>query len=216
VIAAAAAYALCWTWLWGGVIFRLRAARNAGLTAFVGEATRHMPRMIVVSLIGLVAYAVLFLALHPLLFGPVFRAVSADGLERTAFFWRLSLAAIFGVVLVLVAQVLDFARVSIVFGRPGLIGAVGRGFRFVRRRPLIVLSLAAINGLLFAALVFAYGATEFVPGGSVPRLSRVILVGQAYLLARIVLRLAGIGAQVSVWERAEFLADQPASETRDR
>jgi hypothetical protein len=88
------------------------------------------------------------------------------------------------------------------------------------------LALALINGILFAALVAAYGATEFVPGGSVPRLSKVILIGQAYLFARIVLRLAGIGAQVSVWERDWALArhslgeggsaDQPASETGDR
>ena len=42
---------------------------------------------------------------------------------------------------------------------------------------------------------------EFVPGGSAPRVGRIILLGQMFILARIVLRLWNTGAQVSLYQR---------------
>ena len=87
---------------------------------------------------------------------------------------------------------------------PGSAAAVARGLADLRRQPWTVAAIVVINGVLFAALMAAYGAVEFVPGGSVPRLSRILVVGQAYIVARLVLRLILTAAQISLRQRRTF------------
>jgi hypothetical protein len=55
----------------------------------------------------------------------------------------------------------------------------------------------------------AYAAFEFIPGGSVPTVRRIIELGQVYIVIRIVLRLWNASAQVALFERLRAL------ETRD-
>jgi len=54
---------------------------------------------------------------------------------------------------------------------------------------------------LLAGLLAGYGAFEFIPGGSVPKLDRIILIGQAYIVARVALRLLNAAAQVALYRR---------------
>ena len=79
--------------------------------------------------------------------------------------------------------------------------AIRIGAATVRSNAIAVIALIAISGLLLAGLLAGYGAFEFIPGGSVPKLGRIILVGQAYIVARVALRLLNAAAQVALYQR---------------
>ncbi len=162
---------------------------------------RSAPGVLALGVAGLVVYVSMFVIVHPILFGPVFGWLSTGVLERTAFMWRVGLTLVFGCGLLVISQVLDFARLAAVLDRAGFSVAVARGLADLRRQPWSVAGLVVINGVLFAALMAAYGAVEFVPGGSVPRLSRILIFGQGYIVARLVLRLILTAAQVSLRQR---------------
>jgi hypothetical protein len=79
--------------------------------------------------------------------------------------------------------------------------AIRIGAATLRRHFVAVTALIVISGALLAGLLVVYGAFEFIPGGSVPKLGRIILLGQAYIAGRIALRLWNAAAQVSLYQR---------------
>ena len=96
----------------------------------------------------------------------------------------------------------DYARIALIVDGPIPVPeAIRVGAAAVRRNAIAVIALVAMSGLLLAGLLAVYGAFEFIPGGSVPKLSRIILVGQAYIVARIALRLLNAAAQVALYQR---------------
>src|SRR5262245_37744417 len=100
IFAFAAAYILLWIFLAGGIIDRCardRATRANGFFAACGIYAARFARLAAVQLI---VYAVLFGSLHPLLFDRLYPALIRNlTVERTAFFVRVGLYVVFGVVL---------------------------------------------------------------------------------------------------------------------
>ncbi len=195
---AIAVFFCCWTLLWGGVIERLERGSRIGTRAFAAAAARPARALLALGLIGGLGYLLVFVTVHAALFGPVFRWLTAGELERTVFVWRASLAVLFGLLLVVMSQVLDYARVEIVLRRRGVGDALREGSALVRSRPAAVVGLFLINSLCFVALIAGYGASEFVPGGSVPSLWRVLAAGQALIIGRLVLRLVLAAGQIEL------------------
>ena len=86
-----------------------------------------------------------------------------------------------------------------------------RGVRFVRRHRGTVVTLYLLTGALFVALLVVYGAIE-IYGGSRVGGWRGVAVGQAYIVARLAIRLTFGASEVRLFRAlAADDARQPAS-----
>lgn len=193
--------ALVWAWLWGGILHRFDVGRGVSPRAFVAAAFAHTPRFVVISAAAAVAQMVLYLTVHPLLFGPVFNALIANiDSERTAFFIRVGLYVVFGIPVVLVTLAADYTRVGLVATGPiRLRDPLGDGVGFIRRHLGSVLVLYVLTGLIFVALLVFYGAGE-IYGGSRVGGWRGVVIGQAYIVARLVIRLTFAASEMRLFK----------------
>lgn len=182
--------ALIWAWLWGGILHRFNVGRGVSPREFVSAAFAHTPRFVVISAVAAVAQLLLYLTVHPVLFGPVFNALIANiDSERTAFFIRVGLYVVFGIPVVLVTLAADYTRVGLAATGPiRLRDQFGDGVGFIRRHLGSVVVLYVLTGLIFVALLVFYGAGE-IYGGSRVGGWRGVVIGQAYIVARLVIRL---------------------------
>lgn len=201
LLAPIAVFFFCWTAVWGGVIERLAQQRRIGMAAAAAASRQSMGRLLILGLAGGAAYLVLYLTVHAVIFGPLYEWLIAGTIERTAFAWRVALAVLFGALLLVIGQVFDFAKLAIVLGRTSVQQAVADSAMLLRKRSLSVIVLLGFNGLALAVLLGGYAASEFIPGGSVPSLGRLIVGGQALILGRLLLRLVLAGAQVDLYLR---------------
>lgn len=199
LLAPIAVFFLGWTAVWGGVITRLAQGTSIGARAAFAASRQSIAPLLMLGVAGGVAYLLLYLTLHAAMFGPLYDWLIAGALERTAFGWRLVLVGMFGGLLLMLGQVLDFAKLAIVLGRATVRQAVNDGVRLVRQRWLTVAVLLLFNGVGLAVLFAGYAASEFIPGGSVPSLWRLVAGGQALILGRLLLRLVLAGAQVDLY-----------------
>jgi len=197
-----AVFFLCWTAVWGGVVERLAQGRRIGVSAAMAASRRSMGRLLILGLTGGAAYLILYLAVHAVMFGPLYEWLTDGAIERTAFIWRVALAVVFGVLLLALSQLLDFAKLAIILGRASVRQAVSDSGKLLRERLLTVMALLLFSGLGLVVLLGGYAASEFIPGGSVPSLARVIVGGQALILGRLLLRLVLAGGQVDLYLRS--------------
>lgn len=209
LLAPIAVFFLCWTAAWGGVIERLAQRRRIGTRAALAASIRSLPALLVLGVVAGAVYLVLYLAVHAAMFGPLYEWLIAGALERTAFAWRLALAAVFGVLLLAVNQLFDYAKLAIILGHSDVRQAVADSLALLRQNWLTVTLLLLLNGIGLAVLLGGYAASEFIPGGSVPSLTRLVAGGQALILGRLVLRLVLAGGQVELYLRRR--ADRAAN-----
>jgi hypothetical protein len=222
VAASGVAYVFLWTFLVGGILDRYargRATRSAGFFAASGVFFFRFLRLAVVA--G-AAYWLLFGPLHAWLFRSVYPALTREFTgERQTFAIRVALYLVFGASLALVNLLFDYAKVrAVVEDRRSMLGALTAAAGFLRRHPGGVVGLYLLDGLCFILVVAAYGMVA--PGASAP-LWWTLLAGQAYLLARLFVRLLFFASEVALFQRAlahsEYTAmplpvwpDSPAAE----
>lgn len=189
-----------WAFLWGGILRRFDAGRPLGLRAFIDAGFQFVPRFAAIATAAAVAIVVLYLTIHPVLFGPVYRMfVSSTSTERDALLVRGLLYAAFLVPLVMVGLVADYARVTSVAGTAtSLGGALGAGLAFVRDHRRAVFTLWLFTALLFAAVTIAYGMLE-IYGGSQVGGWRAIVIGQAYIMVRLAIRLIAAASELRLF-----------------
>ncbi len=107
---------------------------------------------------------------------------------------------IFGALLVTVSVIADYARVhAVVAGVRSAPAAIAASLRFVRRHAATVFTLYLMTGTLFVALLIVYGATETI-GRSRVGGWRAVAVGQAYILARLAIRLIFGASEVRLFQ----------------
>lgn len=179
-----------WAFIWGGALHRFQRGHAIGVGGFFRAGGAHLVSFMTIAVIAAVVNVVLYLTVHKLLFGPVHRAlVAMTSTERDAFFVRVALYLVFFSLVALVSLIADYARVAAVSGRaastPAMIGAA---IAFIRRHPGAVIALYVITGLMFVVTTVAYGTLE-IYGGSQVGGWRAILIGQAYVLVRLAIRL---------------------------
>lgn len=182
--------ALVWAWLWGGLLERFHAAHRIGIRQFWDSGWRHIRTFAAISLAAAAAHLVLYFTVHALLFGPVFGwLASVAETERTAFFWRIALYAVFGACLLAVSMMADFARISVVVqSRRGMRPALAAAAAFLRAHSGSAITLYLLMGVLFAAMLGLYVTAE-VYGGTRLGGWRSILIGQGYIVGRLAIRL---------------------------
>ena len=170
---------------------RNRPTRPAG---FFSASGVFFFRFIRLGLMAGIAYAVLFGVVHGWLLDDLYGRLTRDlTLERSAFFVRLALYVLFGLLLVVVNLVFDYAKIrAVVEDRRSMIGALRAAVRFVARRPLATSGLCLTVGALFALVLAAYAAVApgvWGPGWS---LWRGLLIGRQ-VLWRLFYRAAVMG-----------------------
>lgn len=187
-----------WSFLWGAALEKF--AHGASRFGFFKAGANTFARFFVISAIAGAVLVLLYLTMHPLLFGVV--APNLEGsaaTERTAFMLRILLYLIFGAVLVTISLIADYARVAIVMeSAVSPIDALRAGARFVRSHPGSAVALYALTGLLFVALLAVYGYVD-VAGGSRVLGWRGIAIAQAYIFARLVIRLTFGASEVKLY-----------------
>lgn len=191
---------VAWAFLWGGILRRLDAGRAVGLRAFIAAGFQFAPRFIGIAAAAAVLIVVLYLTVHAALFGPVYGLlVPPTATERDAFLVRVLLYAVFLAPLALVGLVADYARVASVAGAATSIGlAVRAGAAFVRANLRAAVTLYLMIAVVFASVTIAYGTLE-IYGGSQVGGWRAILIGQAYIVVRLTIRLIAAASELRLF-----------------
>jgi hypothetical protein len=187
--------------LLGGVLDRLARDRAVGPYAFFAACGGCWFRLLRLAVVAGLIYWVLFAWLHPLLFDRVYVRLTADlTVERTAFAYRLGLYGVFGVVLVLVNVVVDYAKIRLVVeDRLSATGALAAAVRFVRREPAAALGLYLLNTIVFLVIVAVYALTARVATSGVAAVVALTL-GQIYIVLRVIARLTFAASQIALFQ----------------
>jgi hypothetical protein len=198
IVAAVVGYLVVWTMFSGGVIDRYarnRATRSAG---FFSACGRYGARLLRLAIVAGVAYGFLFGIVHGWLLDGLYGWMTRDlTVERQAFAIRAALYVVFGLMLVAVSLVVDYARVrAVVEDRRSMLGALLAGWRFVRRRPGVCMGLYLANGLVLLAVMASYGLLAPGAGGTGLSLWLAFLTGQAYVTARLASKLLFYAAEI--------------------
>ena len=187
-----------WAFLWGAALERF--AHGSARFGFFTAGRRTFARFLAISLLAAAVVVVLYLTLHPLLFRVLAPAIEASAsTESAAFMMRVALYVVFGALLAVISLIVDYSRVAIVAG-PAVssLEALRSGAAFVRRHFGSVIALFLLTGLLFAALLIVYGFVD-VYGGSRVLGWRGIAIAQAYIFARLVIRLTFGASEVRLY-----------------
>jgi hypothetical protein len=177
---------LIWAFLWGAALHRFSHGR-AGMWR---SAVRTFVPFTLISLAAAAVVLVLYVTVHPMLFGPIAaRLQDGASTEQGAFMGRLVLYVIFGTLLMVVSLVADYARVAMVVAPARSAGhAIAQSWRFLMRHPGTAVILYLATGAVFVVLMIAHGTLEVV-GGSQVGGWRGVAIAQAYIVARLVIRL---------------------------
>ena len=205
-------YGLLWAFLWGGLIHRFAEGRRIGARAFVQAGLRTLPRFAVLSLAAAAAVVMLYLTIHAVLLGPIYEwGADLAGSERNAFFWRVVLYLVFGSLLALLSIIADYARVTsgLTASPTTLRGAVQSAVAFVRGHAGSVATVYLLNGLLLLLLLVLYGLVDRRFWGW-----RGVVLGQAYIVARLSIRLTSIASEVRLFR--SLSSDAPHGVSIDR
>ena len=182
----------------GGVLDRLARDRSIGASGFFAACGVYAVRFLRLGVMAGAVYWLLFWPVHGWLFDTVYPALTRTvTVERTAFAYRVALYAIFGVPVLAVNLVFDYAKVrAVVEDRRSMIGALVAGLRFIARNPGAAVGLYALNALTFLLVIGAYWLVA--PGVSSNWWG--FAVGQLYILARVNVRLQFAASQIALFQ----------------
>lgn len=205
-----AIYVLVWAFLWGGILERFAQRRAVGARAFLHACARSFPAFTVIGAVAAVAIITLYFTVHALLFGPLFARVSAAApSERAAFVWRVAFYAGFAVLLMIVNAIAEVTRVHIVTtGRRARVSA-HYAVEFLRAHAGAVATLYVVNLVLFGSLFAFYGVVDLYGGARVGGW-RGVLIGQAYIVARLAIKLLFAASLVVLVQQAATVFQRSA------
>jgi hypothetical protein len=178
IVGQAAAYFVLWLFLSGGILDRLARGRRVGAGPFFAACGVFFLRFLRLSFVLAVLYWALLRTIGP---------------------WideSLVAAAIAGLLIGLVLMTADFAKArAVVEDRRSMAGAFLASLRFLRRRPVRVLGLFALHVLVLAGLWYVW---SLIPLADATWPS--LLLSSTYLLLRLVLRMALLGAEIAFFQ----------------
>jgi hypothetical protein len=195
-------YLALWTFLSGGILDRYARQRPTRAHGFFSASGRLFFRLARLTAMAGVVYWVLFEYVHPWLFLDVLRDLTRGlGVERTSFLWRLLFYAAFGLVLLEVNLLFDYARIRLVVeDRRSALGALRASVHFLWRHPLQVTALYALNGIGFVLLLALWSVAA--PGiyGTGLAMWAAFAAGQLYLFGRLAIKLHFLASQTALFQ----------------
>ena len=202
IAGALALYLLAWTFLVGGIIDRYARQRPIRAAGFFAASGVHLFRLLRLAALSGFVYWWLFAYVHPWLFLEWFvDRTRTMSVERDVFFWRVALYFVFGILLVVVNVIFDYAKIRIIVeDRRSALGALSAAMRFAWRQRGPVAALYALNGLTFLILIaiWAFVAPGARSGGMTLWLGFV--VSQIYVLARLALKLQFLASETALFQ----------------
>jgi hypothetical protein len=195
-------YLVVWTFLSGGIIDRYARQRPTRAHGFFAAAGVFFWRFLRLAAIAGVIYWFLFTYVHPWLFDDLETWLTRDlDNERTAFFWRAALYLLFGYLLIKTVVLFDYARIRMVVeDRRSALGALAAAFGFLLRRRGRVSALLGLNAILFLALIAIWALIAPGAGRAGFSMWAGFALSQAYILARLLLKLQAIASQTSLFQ----------------
>ena len=202
LVAVVVTYLLVWTVFSGGVLDRYARNRATRSVGFFSACGLYGSRLLRLAIIAGLTYGFLFGVVHGWLFDDLYEVLTRNiTVERQAFAVRAALYLVFGLLLVGVSLVFDYARVrAVVEDRRSMLGALVAGWRFVRRRPGMCAGLYLANGLVLLAVMGSYALLAPGAGPTGPSLWLAFLIGQVYLMARLASKLLFYAAEVAYFQ----------------
>ena len=202
IAAAVAFYVGAWIFLTGGILDRYARQRPTRSVGFYSACGVFFFRFLRLGVVAGAVYWWLFAYVHPWLFDNWLRRLTGDlALERTEFYWRLLMYAIFAALLALVNVCIDYAKVrAVVEDRRSMIGALVASIGFIARHPGRVLGLYVLNALTFLVLIAIWATVAPGVGGLGASMWTGLLVSQLYIAARLVLKLQFLASQTSLFQ----------------
>jgi hypothetical protein len=202
IAAAVAAYLLVWLFLSGGILDRYARQRPTGAHGFFAASGVFFWRFLRLGVIAGAVYWFLFAYVHRWLLDDLYRRFTRDlAVEREAFLWRALLYVVFGLLLVAANLLVDYTKVRLVVeDRRSVIGALVAAFGFIRRRFGRVAGLYALNTLLSLAVMGVWAAVAPGAGRADWTMWAGLALTQAYVLARLMLKLQFLASQTALFQ----------------
>ena len=201
VVMTAVAYLVAWAFLIGGLLDRLARQQRVGSVGFLAACGVYFFRFCRLAVLATVVYAALFTVAHTWLFGDLYALATRDVTSTsTAVALQVGLYTLFGLVLLAVNLVVDYAKIrAVVEDRRSMVGAVLASIRFVRRRPADVVGLYLLNGLVYVLLLGAYAGVA--AGVTIDwSLWQGVLIAQAYVVVRLLATLVLFASQTAYFQ----------------
>jgi hypothetical protein len=182
-----------------GIICRLAVDRPLGAGSILGVAGTFGFRMAKLGVVAAAVYGALFMSVHSWLFDDVFDRMTRDmTVERTAFFLRLALYVLFFLLVAAVNVVFDFARVrTVVEDRRSTVASIAAAARFIRSNAGAACGVYLLNVASFALVAGAYAVVAPGAGGGGWSVWYAFILGQAYVAARLVVKLAFWSSEIA-------------------
>jgi hypothetical protein len=195
-------YLAAWTFVAGGIIDRYARQRPTRAVGFFAASGVHFFRLLRLAIVAVAVYWWLFTYVHRWLFLEWFvNRTRIIGVEREVFLWRVALYAVFGLGLVLVNVIFDYAKIRIVVeDRRSAFGALSASMRFVWRRFARVIGLYALNGVTFLVLIAIWALIAPEARGGSLSVWTIFIAGQLYLLARLALKLQFLASETALFQ----------------
>jgi hypothetical protein len=196
------AYLALWTFLSGGIIDRYARQRPTRAHGFFSACGRLWFRLARLTALAGLVYWLLFEYVHPWLFLDVLRDLTRHlGVERSTFLWRLLFYVVFGIVLLTINLVFDYARIRLVVeDRRSALGALRGSLQFLWHHPLQVAALYALNGLGFVLLLAVWFVASPGVHGTGLAMWAAFASGQLYLVARVAIKLHFLASQTALFQ----------------
>jgi hypothetical protein len=199
VIAAAGVYLLCWAFLSGGVIERYATDRSVRTGAFMSACGRYFFRFFRFAILTVFVYIIAALV-HRWVLGVIYlRAVRGVDAEGTVFLIRVAFYLVFVLLLAAANLVFDIAKIRMVVeDRRSVMVALTASWRFIRQNTSAAIGVYVLDAVTFALVLAAYSFVAPGGGGTGAMVWAAVLIGQAYIVGRLCVRLLFFASEVSL------------------
>jgi hypothetical protein len=159
-------------------------------------------RFLRLAVVMCATYTVLFRLLHPWLFEDVYPRLTRNlTVERTAFFERVALYAVFGLLVAACNLVFDYAKVrAVVEDRRSMIGAIQSAIGFIQRNAGAAVALYVLDFALFLVALAVYALVAPGAGSSGWSTWLGFALGQLYILARLWVKLTFWASETALFQ----------------
>lgn len=204
VAVALSIYLIAWLFVQGGILDRFARGRRSGAFEFFGASGMLFFRFLRLGVVAGVVYWFLFVYVHNWLFERWYGTITRDlSVERTAFYWRLVMYAIFTALLALATTIFDYAKVrAVVEDRRSMAGALVAALRFAVRHPARIAAVYVLNAATFLILIAVWALLAPGAGGSGVSMWGGVIASQLYIVARLILKLQVLASETAVFQRS--------------
>jgi hypothetical protein len=206
LVALGVVYALIWALFLGGILHRYGDRRGLfRLSEFFSHGGEFFFRFVRLAVLSGVLYYLVY-RFAGWLFGRVEEAMRDVTVEKTVLGYVVAAALLVALLLTFIHMAFDYAKIATYKeNRRSMILAAIRGFRLVLGNFGRATFLYYGLGFFGFTLLGAYYLVAPGPGqASLPSVVFAFLVGQAYLVARLALRLTFYAGQMALYESPVF------------